>query len=408
MADRGQGKITRMSRLAQAFTPRAPVVQRDLFAGRHRQLARCLMALGQPGLHVAVYGERGVGKTSLANVLPAWITELNRPDVRAVRINCDVEDNFSSIWTKAFRELRDPWREADGSIDPEAIRFRLESDERAYLIVLDELDRIKDSSALTLLADTVKTMSDHRVSTHLMLVGVAQSIEHLIGEHESVVRCLEQVEMPRMTSKELEQILVHGYGSVNMTIEDSANSSIIEMAEGLPHFAHLLGLSSGTLAIEDDRDIVVRSDVDRAIRKETETHTLMSTYRMATHSTQPKHLYEQVLVACAMAPKDELGYFRMSDVVRPLSAVLHRDASIQLLAPHLSEFTSQERGRVLHREGKPHRPRFRFRDPLLQPFAKLAALADGRVDQAVLDRFPARVPSEAGEDVWEGPNGRVE
>ena len=54
--------------------PRLPVASKDLFAGRWEQLQRLADAVRQPGLHVAIYGERGVDKTSLANIvkLTVW------------------------------------------------------------------------------------------------------------------------------------------------------------------------------------------------------------------------------------------------------------------------------------------------------------------------------------------------
>src|ERR1017187_1498602 len=53
----------------KVLQPRTPITNRELFAGRWSQLTTVADAVAQPGLHVAIYGERGVGKTSLANVV---------------------------------------------------------------------------------------------------------------------------------------------------------------------------------------------------------------------------------------------------------------------------------------------------------------------------------------------------
>ncbi len=50
----------------KVFQPRAPVTTRELFAGRWSQLTTVTDAVGQTGLHVIIYGERGVGKSSLS------------------------------------------------------------------------------------------------------------------------------------------------------------------------------------------------------------------------------------------------------------------------------------------------------------------------------------------------------
>ena len=52
-----------------AFTPSQPVVERRLFAGRTGTLTTLIRAIEDERLHVIVYGERGIGKTSLMHVL---------------------------------------------------------------------------------------------------------------------------------------------------------------------------------------------------------------------------------------------------------------------------------------------------------------------------------------------------
>jgi ABC-type molybdenum transport system ATPase subunit/photorepair protein PhrA len=60
------------------FQPRTPITGKDLFAGRWAELTDISDAVHQAGLHVAIYGERGVGKTSLANVVSPTIWTLDR------------------------------------------------------------------------------------------------------------------------------------------------------------------------------------------------------------------------------------------------------------------------------------------------------------------------------------------
>jgi MoxR-like ATPase len=84
----GNGKLARHAAVSAAFTPAAPVDDADLFADRPEQVMACVDALFQKGLHVALYGERGVGKTSLANVLPALIRSADAPSLDAIRVDC--------------------------------------------------------------------------------------------------------------------------------------------------------------------------------------------------------------------------------------------------------------------------------------------------------------------------------
>jgi hypothetical protein len=51
------------------FTPGAPINEKDLFAGRSEQVEKIIDAVSQRGCHAILYGERGVGKTSLSNMI---------------------------------------------------------------------------------------------------------------------------------------------------------------------------------------------------------------------------------------------------------------------------------------------------------------------------------------------------
>jgi Cdc6-like AAA superfamily ATPase len=382
-ADREPAKLRRLAQVSHAFTPAAPVGDVALFAGRLDQVMTCMDAVFQQGLHVAVYGERGVGKTSLANVLPKIITQADVPELSAIRVDCNTNDTYDSIWRKIFRELGRAAHHHDEPAhqvtDPEEVRFKLEEIEGATLIVIDEFDRVEDDEALSLLADTVKTLSDHTVDVTLMFVGVAASVENLLGEHESIVRNVRQVPMPRMSPQELRSTLEQGFSKVdNLEISEAAKARIIFTAEGLPHFAHLLGLNSGHVTVSDDRNTVEVRDVERAETKAVQTHSMLSEYRRATDSAQPGHLFHEVLLACAYAPRDGLGFFRPRDLRAPLSEIAGRPMVIQQFQRHLNEFSGDMR-QTLYKEGEPRHLAYRFRNPLFQPFVKMTARSKGLI-----------------------------
>ena len=119
------------------------------------------------------------------------------------------------------------------------------------MIIIDEIDRIKDKETTTLLADTIKGLSDHSVDVTLVLVGVAESVDTLIAEHESVQRALIQVHMPRMTQAELDQIIDDGLQAAGMTIDSNAKQRISKLSQGLPHYTHLLGMHAAQAAVAD-------------------------------------------------------------------------------------------------------------------------------------------------------------
>jgi hypothetical protein len=108
---------------------------------------------------------------------------------------------------------------------------------------------------------------------------------------------------------------------------------------------------------------------------------MLSEYHRATESPQPEHLFEEVVLACAFAARDELGYFRARDVRDPLNRIMDRtDMSIPRYQRHLNELSGPVR-LTLQKEGEPRHYIYRFRNPLLQPFVKMAMLAKGRITE---------------------------
>src|SRR5437588_4792370 len=88
---------------ATVFTPGAPVSEKELFAGRKEQVEKVIDAISQKGCHAILYGERGVGKTSLSNMISAFLAK--RQAFILSRTNCDVSDDYASLWAKAFKDI---------------------------------------------------------------------------------------------------------------------------------------------------------------------------------------------------------------------------------------------------------------------------------------------------------------
>ncbi len=230
-------QFQRFVKAAQVFTPSAPIDSQELFAGRREQISQVISAVSQKGQHVILYGERGVGKTSLANVISQIMRSFSEQEVCSVIVNCDGTDNFTSLWQKIFREfdaLRGKPDMPPAEITPEVIRYILQRSLGKTIIVIDELDRIDDRISTELLADTIKTLSDHAVDTTLILVGVADSVNELITEHASIERSLVQVQMPRMSVAELNDVLEKRLPLLKIGIDDSLKERISFLAQGLP------------------------------------------------------------------------------------------------------------------------------------------------------------------------------
>jgi len=91
--------------VGQLFTPSTPISGADLFAGRSRQILTLLDTVGERGRHAIIYGEPGVGKTSIAQTLQ-YIIPARTSIVRYIRKPAFSSDTFSSIWINVFKEMQ--------------------------------------------------------------------------------------------------------------------------------------------------------------------------------------------------------------------------------------------------------------------------------------------------------------
>ena len=351
-----------LAKVSSAFSPSAPINSADLFAGRTKQVEQATTALFQRGQHVILFGERGVGKTSLANTLYDLLySALAANDVRLARFNCSAETRFGDLWRGILREIElQENQHATGfsheltvrarrldtflppEIGPEDVRFVLERVPFTTILVIDEVDRINDKATTVLLADTIKSLSDHSVDTTIILVGVADSVDQIITEHRSIERALVQIQMPRMSLVELFEIVDKGLKRAEMTIAPEAREEVAKLSQGLPHYTHSLTLYAARGAISDGRIHIEFEDVDAAIKTAVggAQHSLVSAHHRAISSPR-ENLYQQVLLACALARTDELGYFAAVDVREPMGRIMGKHYDIPAFSRHLNDFWTE-------------------------------------------------------------------
>ncbi|MBD0348571.1 MAG: ATP-binding protein [Thermoleophilia bacterium] len=385
--------LHRTALLAQAFRPAAPVDRRGLFSGRGEQIGELFSVAAQAGQHAVVYGERGVGKTSLAAVVAELLAGSK---ILTARTNCDASDDFTTVWRKALGELvvhstaqtvgfaGETTREirpaslllGTGPVAPHDVVRALETVTHGGELALfvDEFDRLRDAEARTLFADVVKTLSDRLVRATVVLVGVADSVGDLIREHRSVERALVQVRMPRMSRAELAEIATRGIAAAQMTIRPAAVDRVTALSQGLPHYTHLLTQLAGQAALAERRADVDVPDVEAAVERAIEraAHSVSEAYYRAAGEIRRRH----VLLACALADEDEFGFFSPAQVEARVSRVGGR-LDAEALAGELDALAAGDEA-VLQRGG-PGGGRYRFANPLVQPYVVMRGLADGVV-----------------------------
>jgi Cdc6-like AAA superfamily ATPase len=384
----------------QIFNPTTPVNEKDLFSGRTLQIRRVADAIFQRGQHAIIFGERGVGKTSLANVLQDFLPTAS--NLLVTRINCDSADDFTSVWKKVFKnmglaktrsgvgfnsiqqpELFNPavFFKDDENITHQVFEaLSIMPKTIIPVVIMDEFDRM-DEDVRKLFADFIKSLSDQALSATVILIGVGDSVNQLITEHQSVSRALMQIQMPRMTQEEIEAIITNSLTRIgNMTIDDNTLHQIKTLSKGLPHYAHLIGLHATRDALDKHSLNITDENLKNAIKKAIEDcqHSIRTNYHKAIRSTKKVNLFEDVLLACAMAEVNELGEFAAQDLRAPMLKITGKSYGIPSYAQHLAEFCDAKRGNILIKTGERKRFRYKFTDPLMQPFIIMQGILRGK------------------------------
>lgn len=290
--------------------------------------------------------------------------------------------------TIGFREPEDETTEplskllGPGVVTPHAVQGALQQAgrQRGIAIFVDEFDRFQDADGRVLFADTIKALSDRVVAATVVVIGVADSVGGLIREHRSVERALVQIQMPRMSVAELAEIATKGIAAARMTIDGAAVTRITALSQGLPHYTHLLAQLAAQAALGERSAHVGVRDVDAAVTRAIERaqQSIVEAYREAV-SGRPGTIYPQVLLACALAEEDEFGFFASSDVREPLSRILRKPSETSSFARHLERLSSESRGAILQRSSVAGTARYRFVNPLLQPYVAMRGISDGVV-----------------------------
>ena len=391
--DTPEGWFAKSIELSEVFSPTEPVRESDLFAGRTQQIIRLVDSVFQGGQHAVIFGERGVGKTSLANTLKQKIFPMSTR-IRFFSTQCYKADEYADIWTRVFgKHIWDSGEYAfddiDDLIDPHDLGQIMKKFSATVrpVFLFDEFDRIEDSDTKLKMAETLKLFSDDCPEITIIIVGIGRTIRDLLEDHQSVRRAIRPVEMPRMTPQEIKEIVSVRVQKVGMTIEDEALSNISRLCRGMPGYAHLIGMHSGKATLADrSLNITAKHMSDSlGVCLEEAGEIIRQDYAMAVQSPQPGNLLRQALLACALAEQDEFGSFTAASVREPYTRIMRSPRDIPDFNRHLNAFWSKQRGAILERTGSPKSYRYRFKDAIMQCYVIIKGIKDGLLEPTGLD-----------------------
>ena len=365
------------------FKPKTPVDDDRLFSGRVKQIQDVLDVIWEEGGHAVIFGERGVGKTSLANIIDKRVLSIISA-VKGYKVSCSPSDTFFDLWSNILHDF-----EYDGRKVPEVLKSEknpfivyriLESVDQSkfHLFIFDEFDRVKNKTTTTMMADLIKHFSNNPKTLTVLIVGVGDTLLDLFASHESIARCCTQIRMQRMSPGELEDIVNERLPKLGMQIETKVLTSIVKLSQGLPGYVHLLGQLAAKAALRERSLLIeekhLRQALDSALEKA--DYGTRQEYYQAIESPAKDHRYKEALLACALAETNELGLFYAGAAREPYSKIRGKPMDIAHYATHLSEFCSEERGPALLKTGKPKRYQYRFANPMLQPLVVMMGVRD--------------------------------
>jgi hypothetical protein len=254
-----------------------PVSSFGHLMGREQQREQIKRAFVFDGRHVFIYGDRGVGKTSLA--LTAAFE--NCGQFEPILVGCQPSTTFQQILSNiggAVKERIETNRQTTknhkfkiGGRLPEGIsaeigyEYEVKYDTEinlettfdlnqavAYLkkvaqniqgkliVVIDEFDRIAKANERKLFADFVKQVSDQETPVQFIFCGVGSSLEELLAAHESSQRYFEGIPLQRLMFGSRYEIIERSAEALKLDIPDNIKFRISAISDGFPHYIHLI------------------------------------------------------------------------------------------------------------------------------------------------------------------------
>jgi len=392
-----------LARCRQAYRPFAPIDLPDFFKGRHQQVDLLVNELHTPGRQVAIYGERGVGKTSLALLADFFA---NFSDEATHFVRCQRDSIYATIFGQLLQHAgaayvpngieTETTRRGGVAAGPAALsksktaRLKHQAvqsarsigpgmllnlfQDRDGLLIIDEYDRVGDPPTHTRLAETLKHFSDAASRTKIIVVGVAETLAELIGEHESLTRCLAQIKLGRMQKSELGEIVGKGEERLKLVFKDSVRRKIISLSDGFPFFTHLLcsycAEEAGKVLLDNPEARVVASEAEfcKALRRAIDTAegTLHDDYQTAVITMKRKtDMFKHVLWATAYAQATEV---QVQEIAENIGRLTGQKPKIESLGNYLGPLTRTEKKQILVRVRQGY---YKFANPLMRAYVRL-------------------------------------
>lgn len=357
------------AKLRQAFTPTRPKVWAKDFAGRYRAVKRIVEAIEQEQAHVIIHGVRGIGKSSLANIIEE---SARQAEYQVRRFPCSSDTTYEEMFRRLLSSLPASFldRSARAS-NPNVERFDQLLPQGAFgptdvtqilsfvalehvIFIFDEFDRVQDAEIKNQIAETIKNLSDISARVTFLIVGIAENLEELIGKHPSVHRHLVGIHLPLMEPEEVRSLVLRGARNAGIRFDDAVTDLVVSFSKGLPYYAQLICLHAGRRAIERGSTLVCLDDLRAGLGSllEDADPSAAVSYKIATRGGRNVFI-KDLLYAAAVAKFDRFGAVTGNSVAKALRAHFGRDVRELHLHNAFNKLTLAKNGAIVAKSKTP-------------------------------------------------------
>jgi len=410
----GREFLIKEAGIRNIFTPNKPIDAIELFFGRKDIVKSVIEGLNTPGQHLLLYGDRGVGKSSLANVTAKILDQSGLIEGKLSVKRCSSSDTFSTILEQLLKEycgealpsestvttkgkenlgvkvlgigagieneITSSQKYTHQSVDsPSKLASVLKN--KSGLILIDEFDTLSNSDDKKKVSELIKLLSDYNSPFKIFIVGIAKSGTDLTAGHPSVKRCLKEIKLDRMSDPEIKTIFVSGMKKLNIDVSDQVSEIVVDISNGYPHFAHLIGLKCAEEAVTSHVSKIIKEtlivSLDKAV-KDAEG-TMKRLYDNATQNTSAtkSRNIKSILKACSASAHDD---FCLDDITSRLKDY-NNELSNSTVSNYLREFTDTNGESIFCRIT---RGVYRFNDPRMLSYIK--------IKENIQERTPEKIP----------------
>lgn len=317
------------AQVRDVFAPTQPVTDERTFAGRTKVLRHLIEVIEHRMSHVVIFGERGIGKTSLLHILHKLAAD---SDYTVLHSTCGARSEFSSTFRTMlkgvplrFHQSISPAIERgdqsggltsllpEGEFDARELSEVLSSiTSTRVIILLDEYDRIESELFRQSIAELIKNLSDAAARVQLVIAGVSPNLDELIGYVPSIRRNIIGVPIQRLGTDEVREILRIGEEASGLNFTPGASAMVEQLGNGSPYLVRLIAYHSSMIALDAGRYDVREEDVATGLERmveETEARLpvlVAQRVRIADPGAYPQPLAE--LAAMAGTPN---GWFTL-------------------------------------------------------------------------------------------------